>query len=137
MFLQVGISPSDRPSLRFLWREDRATKVAVHQYTRHIFGAKDSRTCANYAFQRTARRNAKFYPEASKAVLESFYLDNYLDSVKSPENPINRSKELVHLIHLGGFKLTKFVSIVPNLADGIDGSPQSTEPNVIVSGQED
>ena len=51
MFLQVGLFPCDQPSLRFLWREDPTSNVVVHQYTRHIFGAKDSPTCANYAFQ--------------------------------------------------------------------------------------
>ena len=136
MFLQVGILPSDQPSLRFLWREDPTTNVVVYQYTRHIFGAKDLPICANYALQRTARDNAKFYPEAAKAVLENFYMDDYFDSVESPEKAINRSKELIHLLHLGGFKLTKFVSNVTNLADRIDGSSQSTEPKVIVSCQE-
>ena len=90
MFLQVGVLPSDQPSLRFLWREDPTTNVVVYQYTRHIFGAKDSPTCVNYALQRTARDNAKFYPEAAKAVLENFYMDDYLDSVESPEKAINR-----------------------------------------------
>ena len=60
MFLQVGVLPSDQPSLRFLWREDPTTNVVVYQYARHILGAKDSPTCANYALQRTARDNAKF-----------------------------------------------------------------------------
>ena len=69
MFLQFGVLPSDQPSLRFLWREDPTTNVVVYQYTRHIFGAKDSPTCASYALQRTARDNAKFYPDAAKAVL--------------------------------------------------------------------
>ena len=100
-------------------------------------GATDSPTCANYALQGTARENATFYPEAAKAVLENFYMDDYLDSVESPEKSINISKELVRLLHLGGFKLTKFVSNVPNLADRIDGSLQSTEPKVIASCQED
>ena len=110
--------------------EDPTTNVVVYQYTRHIFGAKDSPTCANYALQRTVRDNAKFHPEAAISVLENFYMDDYLVSVESPEKAVNRSKELVHL---GGFKLTKFVSNVPNLADRIDGSPQSTEPKVIVT----
>ena len=109
----------------------------VYQYTLYIFGAKDSPTCANYALQSTARDHAKFYPEAAKAVLENFYMDDYLDSVESPEKAINRLKELVHLLHLDGFKLTKFVRNVPSLADRIDGSPLSTEPKVIVSRQED
>ena len=54
IFLQVGVPDCDQPSLRFLWREDPTTNVVVHQYTRHIFGAKDSPICANYALQRTA-----------------------------------------------------------------------------------
>ena len=108
----------------------------MYQYTRYFFGAKDSTTCANYEFQRNARDNAKFYPEAAKAVLENFYMDDYLDSVETPEKAINRSKELVHLLHLGGFKLKKFISNVPNLVDRIDGSPQPTEPKVSVSSQE-
>ena len=107
MLLQVGVLPSDQPSLRFLGREDPTTNVVVYQYTRHIFGAKDSPTCANYALQRTARDKAKFYPEAAKAVLENFYMDDYLDSVESPEKAINRSKKCVHFLHLGGFKLIK------------------------------
>ena len=128
MFLQVVVPDCDQPSLRFLWREDPTTNVVVYQYTRHIFGAKDSPTCANYVLQQTARENVNQFPEATKAVLENFYMDDYLDSVESPERALKRSKELVHLPHLGGFKLTKFVSNVPNLADRIDGSTQSTEP---------
>ena len=121
----------------FFWREDPTTNVVVGQYTSHIFGAKDSPTCANYALQRTARDNVREYPEATRAVLENFYMDDYLDSVDSPERALKRSKEMVHLFHLGGFKLTKFVSNVPNLADRIDVSPQSTEPKVIASSKED
>ena len=70
MFLQVGVIASDQ--LRYLRREDPKTNIAVYHYTRHIIGAKDSPTCANYALQRTAIDNAKFYPEAAKAVLKHF-----------------------------------------------------------------
>ena len=51
MFMQVGLLESDQRSLRFLWREDPISDVSVFQYTRHIFGAKDSPTCANYALR--------------------------------------------------------------------------------------
>ena len=67
MFLQVGVPDCDQPSLRFLWREDPTTNVVVYQYTRHIFGAKDSPTCAIYALQRTAGDDVNQYPEATKA----------------------------------------------------------------------
>ena len=137
MFLQVGVPDCDQPSLRFLRREDPTKNAVVYQCTRHIIGAKDSPTCANYALQRTARDNVSQYPEAAKAVLENFYMDDYLDSVESTERALKRSKELMHLLHLGGFKLTKFVSNVPNLTDRIDGSPQPTKPKVIASSKEE
>ena len=105
-------------------------------YTPHLW-AKDLPTCANYALQRTASDNAKEYPEAAKAVLQNFYMDDYLDSVESPERALIRSKELVHLLHLGGFKFTKFVSNVPDLADRVNGPAQSSEPKVIVSSKEE
>ena len=57
--------------------------------------------------------------------------------MESPERALSRSKELVHLLHLGGLNLTMFVSNIPNLADQINGSPQSTEPKVIASSMED
>ena len=64
-------------------------------------------------------------------------MGDYFESVEMPERALNRSKELVHLLHLGGFKLTKFVSNLPNLADQIDGSSQSKEPKVIASSKEE
>ena len=121
MFLQVGVPDCDQISLCFLWREDPTKNFVLYQYTRHILGVKDTSTCANYALQRTDRDNLSQYPEATKAVLETFYMDDYLDSVESPERALNRSKKMVHLLHLGGFKLTKFVGKSPNLADQIDG----------------
>ena len=57
-------------------------------------------------------RQAKEYPEAAKAVLENFYMDDYLDSVESPERALIRSKELAPITHF-------------------------TEPKVIVSSKEE
>ena len=68
----------------------------MYQYTRHIFGAKDSPTCANYALQRTARDHEKEYPDAAKAVHEKFYMDDYLDSMESPDEALKRSRDLVN-----------------------------------------
>ena len=109
----------------------------MYQYTRHILGANDSPRCAHYALQRTARDNVSQYSEATKAVLENFYMDDCLDSVESLERALSRSKELVHLLHLGGFKLSKLVSNMPNLAEQIAGSPESIEPKVIASFKEE
>ena len=84
MFLQVGVLPIDQLSLRFLWREDPTTDVVTYQYTRHIFGARDSPTCANFALQKTARDNQVFFPDAASAVMQKLYMVDYLDSFPEP-----------------------------------------------------
>ena len=57
MFLQVEVRQEDRKFLRFLWF-DGNDKIVTYQYNRHIFGAKSSPTCANFALQRCATDNA-------------------------------------------------------------------------------
>ena len=54
MFLQVEARGEDQPCLQFLWGEESTSNVVVHQYTRHIFGACDSPTSANFTLQKTA-----------------------------------------------------------------------------------
>ena len=61
--------------------------MVVHQYTRHIYGPQDSPTCADFG-----------YPEAASVVNENV------------THAIKICRDLVSLIKLGGFNLTKFVS---------------------------
>ena len=48
-----------------------------------------------------------------------------------------QSKEMVHFPHLGGFKLTKLGSKVPDLADPLYGSHHSIELKVIAKGKKE
>ena len=138
MFLQVGVLPSDQPSLRFLWREDSTTNVVVYQYTRHIIGARDSPTCANYALQRILRETMpSFTLKLQKPSLKTFKWTITLTHWSLLRKPSIDRRNWYIFSNLGGFKLKKFISNLPKLADRIDSSPQSTEPKVIVSCQED
>ena len=110
MFLQVRVPAHDQISLRFLWQEDNTSDVVVHQYTHHIFGARDSPICANFALRKTATDNMSTYPEAASIVNKKFYMDDYLDLFENVTHAIKISRNLVSLLKLGGFILTKFVS---------------------------
>ena len=68
VFLQMGVIPKDQPSIRFLWREDPLTEVAVFQYVRHIFRSKGSPTCTNNALKGTATDSADKFPRAAQSV---------------------------------------------------------------------
>ena len=47
-------------------------------------------------------------------------MDDYLDSIECPDKALDLCKELVTMLKLGGFKLTKFVSNVPGLAETLE-----------------
>ena len=95
-FFQVGVLARDQISLRlFLLREDTFSDVVVHQYTRHIFGARDSPTCANFALRKTATDIMSTYPEVASSVNEKFYKDDYLDSFENVTHAIKVSRDLV------------------------------------------
>ena len=87
MYHQVKVSRDDADSLRFLWTDDIfSNNTHTLQMLVHIFGAKCSPTCANYALQRTARDNQhSFDPLTVVTVLKSFYMDDLLSSVDSVE----------------------------------------------------
>ena len=127
MFLQVGVIPKDQPSIRFLRREDPSTEVAV-QYVRHIFGSKDSPTCANYALKMTATDNADKFPKAAQSVQTNFYMDDYLESSPTADEATQKAKDLVKLLSLGGFNLTKFVSKDRNILQQIKPNSEC-QPN--------
>ena len=72
MFLQVGVIPEDRPSLRFLWREDPAYDVAVFQYVRHIFGSKDPPHLCELCFEENSNGQPVNVPGSRSKCSQSF-----------------------------------------------------------------
>ena len=72
----------------FLWRQDPTSSVVVHHYTRRIFVARDSPTCANSALQTTASDHQAEYPEAASAVVQKFYVDDYVDFFQNRDDAL-------------------------------------------------
>jgi transposase InsO family protein len=110
MFLQVEVTEGDQCALRFLWREDPSQDICVLQYTRRIFSAKPSPTCANYAVQQTARDFCIEGSEVTKAIFKNFYMDDFLKCVDNSSDAVKLCIDVINLLKKGGFNLTKFAS---------------------------
>ena len=113
MFHQVNVPEMDSDALRFPWKEDinEPGPPEVYKMLVHIFGAKDSPCCANYAVKRTARDNAdSFSSQAVEAVLTDFYVDDLVKSVETVDEAVSLAKELPELLSKGGFHLHKWLS---------------------------
>ena len=101
--------------------------MVVSQCTRHIFSARELPTCANFALQKTASDNQAEYPEAALAVVQKFYMDDYMDSFQNRDDALKLGRDLVSLLKLDGFHLTKFVRNVPDVTTALD--PDNHESN--------
>ena len=91
MFHQVLVNRDDTDSLRFLWKDDMFSEAEPYsmQMLVHIFGARDSSTCAIYALKRTARDNYEsFSSMAYETLLKAFYMDDLLKAVKDSKTAI-------------------------------------------------
>ena len=112
MFHQVLVTERDRDALRFLWWENELSDViTTYRMTAHLFGGVWSPSVASFAVKRTASMAASRYEgETVKTVLNNFYVDDCLKSVRDDETAVRLVGQLRNLLAEGGFRLTKWVS---------------------------
>ena len=87
MFLQVKVPPGDCRVLRVLWRDNPNEPRKVYEYGRHIFGAKNSPTCADDALQQVPC--AQELPQVIKLIMRNLYMNDFVKSVPSAEQAID------------------------------------------------
>ena len=117
MFFQVQVPPEDAKCLRFVWPENQSDDLSTYEYIRHIFGAKDSPTCTNYALQHTATDNEEEFPVASRNVKRNFYMDDFLYSAEIIQEAESLKQNLISPLQKGGFKRSKWQSNVKELCE--------------------
>ena len=83
MFLQVAVPKEECRYLRFLWRSDPNNDIDVYEYNRHVFGARSSPICVNYALQQSATDQKDAFPEMVRIVDRNFYMDDFIKSLSS------------------------------------------------------
>ena len=135
MFLQIQVPEQQRRYLRFLWTDEDG-KLMPYQYSRHIFGAKSSPTCANYALQQCAKQFGLEHPIASHMVMDNFYVDDMLLSVHTIEQASEVIHDLKSLLAKGGFNLTKWFSNFDEIFENSEIPPIESEDNPKVLGLE-
>ena len=110
MFLQVAVPNDDSRCLRFFSREDPERRIEVYEYTRHVFGTKSSPTCANCALHQVAKDKAVNDESLVRTVQRNFYMDDFLKSVRTPQEAIEVYQKVRDILIKGGFNLTKWIT---------------------------
>ena len=121
MFNQVLLKEEDREAVRFLWKESpNESEPSHYQMLVHIFGAKDSPTCANFALKQCAENvKGEFSEEAIKTVKQNFYMDDLIKSIDEEEEGVELVQELCTITDRGRFNLHKFNSNSQRIVDSI------------------
>ena len=109
-FLQIGIKPADRDSLRFLWHDDVQKEnplVIQLRWTRLAFGLKPSPSMLGA----TINQHVSLFQEASPEVvkiLSRLYADDMSCSVKSSLEALEIYQTSKDILLKGGFNLCKW-----------------------------
>ena len=143
-FLQVQVHEEDRSPFRFFWRKTTSEPVKILEYQRHLFGARSSPTCANYALKRVGLDNQDEFSIAAKAIATNFYMDDFIKSFQTPEEGVQNFKQLQPLLAKHGFELKKSIcnneqiqNVIPeellskSSTKRIEVDPTAEEPSVL------
>ena len=71
------------------------------------------------------------YTEAASVINETFYMEDYLNSFENVTHAIKISRDLVSLLKLGGFNLTKFVSKADEITSAMNPEESETSSSPI------
>ncbi|XP_055645114.1 uncharacterized protein LOC129780714 [Toxorhynchites rutilus septentrionalis] len=104
MFHQIYIRPEDRQAQRFVFESQ------IYVMDRAIFGATCCPSQALYVKDTNAKEFASIYPEASTAVINKHYVDDYYDSVETVDKAVKRAKEVREIHSKAGYEIRNWIS---------------------------
>ena len=114
-FLQISLDQTDRDYLKFFWWKDG--KQITYRHCRVVFGV----TSSPFLLGATINYHLKNVPDSFRStankLARSFYVDNVVTSVKSPEELQKFVHEAQEIMLLGKFELRGWVSGPETIAD--------------------
>lgn len=110
MYLQVKVDPKHTRYQRILWREDPTLPIEEYELQRVTFGLTPSSFLATRVLKQLAADEGDAYPRAQKALLEDFYVDDFLGGADNEEEARQLVDDLIKLMEKGGFLLQKWNS---------------------------
>ena len=113
--------------LTILWREDQEQRVEVYEYTRHVFGTKCLRSCANYPLHQVAKDNARDKETLVKALRRNFCIVDLLKAVRTPPEAIENYQRARDFFSNCGINLTKWIASDEEVKSQIPEADRSTK----------
>lgn len=111
MFHQMKVNAQDQQCQRYLWRDCDPTKPPkTYIYTAMLFGPTDSPSKANAVRIIHAKNHAKKFPNASRAAIDSMYMDDIFNSEDEIAEAVKTAQHSIKMFDKICWKLVDFRS---------------------------
>ena len=110
MYHQVRIGKDDKFALRFFWRDEETKALQEYAAEVWLFGINCAGTVAQHVLNTNAVKFNKQYPEATRAICEAHYRDDWLDSYPTEAETLKVAKSVRHVHAKGGFEMRNWLS---------------------------
>jgi hypothetical protein len=129
-FHQIFVDEDYSAVFRFFWFEDESMKTfAEHEMIVHTFGAKPSPCVSTFILRYHGKKmSGQLSEEVLRAILENFYVDDFLDSYNTIAKARKVRVEITEALATVGFPLTKWKSTHPDVLEDGDHLNEDLEP---------
>ncbi|XP_044250699.1 uncharacterized protein [Drosophila takahashii] len=129
MFRQIWVNEKHRNFQKIVWREDPSDPIKHFQLCTVTYGTSCAPFLAVRVLEQLAIDHQEEYPNASKILLEDFYVDDVLTGSNSEDELLRNRNELVELMSRANLELGKWVSNTPCIqTDNSDTQSAQTSP---------
>ncbi|XP_058456603.1 uncharacterized protein LOC131434000 [Malaya genurostris] len=130
MFHQLRIRDADKHSQRFLWRFNLSEEPSIYLMDVVTFGSTCSPASEQYIKNLNAMEHSEKFPRAVQGIIDSHYVDDYLDSFSSEEEAKQIAEEVRLVNRNGGFTLCGWRSNNENVLDHL-GEPKTVNDKTL------
>lgn len=120
MFRQVKVNESHWDYQRIVWRATPKDPLKDYWLTVVVWGMTSASYNSVRALRQCAMDHMDDYPLAARAVLNDFYVDDFLSGANDFKSLIKLHNEVTEMLNRGGFPMSKWASNHPDFSQEID-----------------
>jgi len=122
MYRQITVHPDDRKFQLILWRESPTHPLDTYQLNTVTYGLSSSPYLAIKTLHQLAEDEGAEFPAAAEVLKNETYIDDIISGCDSEDDAIDLQRQLIELLHRGGFELRKWVSNSNRLLQNLPAS---------------
>lgn len=134
MYRQILLDPSQTCLQRILWRNDSALEVSTYELTIVTYGTASVSYLATRCLKHLAEQHSSKYPIGSLHIKRDFYVDDLLTRADTVRDARLLRDEIIQLLKLGSFELSKWAS---NCSELLEFIPSREDEVITISDETD